>query len=172
MTYDNVIFVRQAITIPVKLTGKINRFAPTPNQVANNTQGDIATLEIEPQAPYWHNKTTWVNANDLMWEDGEPIYPEHLEKMCQFEADKRAVIDKIHKDISVSPAVNEIVASSLIYVARAYEYTPLDLLEEIKKAGWLGDMVSGVSVWKIFEDLEEKWLMEEGDLEKVVEEIE
>jgi len=145
------LFIRQEIPVAVKLTGNVNRWSSLTGE------GEIASVEVEPQAEGWKGRTAWINVDKLMWGDKEwePVEQDELERMCHYEADKRDVAKTLCvKGAKVTLDVGLIVAERCIQAAREQEISVIDLIEQIEKAGRLGDLVSGVSIWSILEQMD------------------
>lgn len=145
-----MILVRQDVPIPVKLTGNTTRW---PMNCHGNSV--ICGVEVEPQAPLYKDRTIWVNADKLMWQDEEPVGLGELEGLVRRAADENDVICKILDELpdeAMSPVVR-LVAGNIVEAARDIGTDPRGFTERIVAAGRLGDVCSGVSIWAVVNDL-------------------
>jgi len=146
--------VRQEVPVWVKPTGNFNRWA------ASNSKGEIASIEVEVLAEGYEGKIAWVNVGKLMWTDWEPVELDVIERACRHEADMQTVANFL---CDVYPGwlkkgVALAIAECCVQAATERGESPVDLVERIKKAGegYLGSLASGVSVWGILQELDEK----------------
>jgi len=149
-------FVRQEIPIQVQLTGRISRWSP-PTDCKGNGTGDIASVEVEPQAPCYHTRAVWLSVDKLMWGewDGEPIQQEELEQICRYETDVRELMVALVSS-GVTPFGMMMVISQGVVDAASeigVPIRPTDLLAVIVASGRRGDLITGVSAHAIAKDL-------------------
>lgn len=156
------LMIRQLVPVSVRLTGKVNRWATSDP----NVWGSIGDVEVEVDAAGYEGKTLWIAADKLMFPDWESVKPEVLERMCRKEADKRIVADILetyypgsgwsaqqlqhHHEYALT------IADIFVEAAYEREETPTVLVERIRRAGKLGDVMYGVSLYAILSDLDEK----------------
>lgn len=146
--------VRQEVPVWVKPTGNFNRWA------ASNGKGEIASIEVEVLAESYEGKPTWVNVDKLMWNDWEPVELDVIERACRHEADMQTVASLLcdvypgwlKKDVAL------VIAECCVQAAAERGELPADLVERIRKAdgGQFGALASGVSVWSILQELDER----------------
>jgi len=143
----STMLVRQEIPIPVKPTGRIDWQKP---------KGPIMTVEVFPQAPYWDGRTVWLRPDQLIWEDNSPISREELDAICLFERDVAAVMAALAMSGERIPLkVIRAASEGIVDAVRdmGLRINPPDLINPMKGAGRIGDLVSGVSAHSIISDL-------------------
>jgi hypothetical protein len=136
------------------LTGKFNR-----------SEILIASVEVEVDAAGYEGKALWIESYRLMFPNGKTVDPDTLEQMCRRETDVRAIADILGQHYLASEWSAEqyrrkhVLTVADIFVQAAHERNepPADLVERVRKANLLENVMCGVSLYAILKALDERW---------------
>jgi hypothetical protein len=159
---EAVMLVAQDIPVPVHPTGKLEW----------NSEGEIVSVEVAPEAAHWGGFTTWIQPHKLIWANTPSdvvsrlpdmlVSREELIQVCGFEAAVAQVSAALlHSGERTGLSVLRAAAEGLVDATHdlGLPINPVSLVKSMVVAGRIGDLVSGVSARSIIIDLMDAGLL-------------